>query len=182
MAQSSGRNITRICRADQRTNNDGNEEVPGEPGAKSAANGVKIVFSEGEAPKKAICYFSTDLTNAGVKNSGFLAFCDSSALPTASSKARHTARRQFLDRAELPARPQRSPYPSCSARDPSRSSTTRRISSTRPRPTGGRAWPSDRLRATSHWQRSVSSREANRRSQARTNSLPAPRAPGSRRF
>jgi len=42
MAQSSGRNITRICRADQRTNNDGNEEVPGEPGAKSAANGVKI--------------------------------------------------------------------------------------------------------------------------------------------
>src|SRR6516165_11080409 len=126
MAQSSGRNITRICRADQRTNNDGNEEVPGEPGAKSAANGVKIVFSEGEAPKKAICYFSTDLTNAGVKNSGFLAFCDSSALPTASSKARHTARRQFLDRAELPARPQRSPYPSCSARDPSRSSTTRR--------------------------------------------------------
>ena len=152
MAQSSGRNITRICRADQRTNNDGNEEVPGEPGAKSAANGVKIVFSEGEAPKKAICYFSTDLTNAGVKNSGFLAFCDSSALPTASSKARHTARRQF----------------------PSRSSTTRRISSTRPRPTGGRAWPSDRLQATSHWQRSVSSREANRRSQASTNPLPAP--------
>ena len=50
--------------------------------SKSAAKGVKIVFSEGEAPKKAICYFSTDLTNAGVKNSGFLAFCDTSALPT----------------------------------------------------------------------------------------------------
>ena len=29
---------------------------------------------------------------------------------------------------------------------------------------------------TSHWPRSVFSREANRRSQARTNSLPAPRA------
>jgi hypothetical protein len=73
MAQSSGRNITRICRADQPTNNDGNEEVPGGPGAKSAAKGVKIVFSEGEAPKKTLCYFRTDLTNDGVKNSGLLA-------------------------------------------------------------------------------------------------------------
>jgi len=50
--------------------------------SKSAAKGVKIVFSEGGAPKKTLCYFSTDLTKGGVKNSGFLAFCDSSALPT----------------------------------------------------------------------------------------------------
>jgi len=57
-------------------NNDGSEEVASEPGAKSAAKGVKIVFSEGEGPKKTLYYFSTNLTNDGVKNSGFLAFCD----------------------------------------------------------------------------------------------------------
>src|SRR6266581_9642183 len=72
-------------------------------------------------------------------------------------------------------------YPYCSARGPSRSSATRRISIARPRPTRRESLaigppPGTTPTPTSHWPTSVFSREANRRSQARTNSLPAPRA------
>src|SRR6202011_4852730 len=72
-------------------------------------------------------------------------------------------------------------YPYCSARGPSRSSATRRILSARPRPTRRDSLaigppPGTTPTPTSHWPRSVFSREANRRSQASTNSLPAPRA------
>ena len=51
-------------------------EIPGDPNQKSAAKGVKIVFSLDGGPKKTLYYFSTDLANGGVKNSGFLAFCE----------------------------------------------------------------------------------------------------------
>jgi hypothetical protein len=44
--------------------------------AQSAANGVKIVFSEGDRPDQTLYYFSTNLADDGVKRSGFLAFCD----------------------------------------------------------------------------------------------------------
>ena len=72
-------------------------------------------------------------------------------------------------------------YPYCSARGPSRSSATRRISSARPRPTRRESLaigppPGTTPVPTSNWPSSVFSREANRRSQASTNSLPAPRA------
>jgi hypothetical protein len=54
----------------------GNERAPDEPGVKSAAKGVKIVFSAGEGPMQTLYYFSTNLANDGVKTSGFLAFCE----------------------------------------------------------------------------------------------------------
>ncbi len=41
----------------------------------SAAKGVKIVFSDGNGPKQTLYYFSTDLSDGGVKISGFLQFC-----------------------------------------------------------------------------------------------------------
>jgi hypothetical protein len=52
----------------------GNETAPN---AKSAAKGVKIVFTSGEGAKpQTLYYFSTNLANDGVKSSGFLAFCE----------------------------------------------------------------------------------------------------------
>src|ERR1700724_775464 len=60
----------------------GNFIVPDEAGkragratAQSAAKGVKIVFSDGNGPKQTLYYFSTDLSDGGVKISGFLEFC-----------------------------------------------------------------------------------------------------------
>ncbi len=41
----------------------------------SAAKGVKIVFSDGNGPNQTLYYFSTDLSDGGVKISGFLEFC-----------------------------------------------------------------------------------------------------------
>src|SRR5580700_9983058 len=41
----------------------------------SAAKGVKIVFSDGSGPRQTLYYFSTDLSDGGVKTSGFLQFC-----------------------------------------------------------------------------------------------------------
>jgi hypothetical protein len=59
----------------------GNVAAPEEPGTKqraatqNAAKGVKIVFSDGSGPQQTLYYFSTDLSDGGVKNSGFLQFC-----------------------------------------------------------------------------------------------------------
>jgi hypothetical protein len=38
-------------------------------------HGLKIVFSDGTGPNQTLYYFSTDLSDGGVKRSGFLAFC-----------------------------------------------------------------------------------------------------------
>ena len=72
-------------------------------------------------------------------------------------------------------------YPYCSARGPSKSSATSRISSARPRPTrrASRAVgapPGTTPMPTSNWPSTAFSRDAKRRSVASTNSLPAPRA------
>ena len=64
-------------------NVDGQGDVvtPEESGTKaraatqSAAKGVKIVFSDGSGPRQTLYYFSTDLSDGGVKTSGFLQFC-----------------------------------------------------------------------------------------------------------
>jgi len=59
----------------------GNVVAAEEPGTKqraaaqSAAKGVKIVFSDGSGPRQTLYYFSTDLSDGGVKHSGFLQFC-----------------------------------------------------------------------------------------------------------
>ena len=54
----------------------GNERPDTDRGARSAAHGVKIVFSDGDKSPQTLYYFRTDVSNQGVKNSGFLQFCD----------------------------------------------------------------------------------------------------------
>lgn len=61
--------------------NQGNVIATDDPDAKhkmavSAAKGVKITFTDGSGPLQTLYYFSTDLSDGGVKNSGFLDFCD----------------------------------------------------------------------------------------------------------
>ncbi len=41
----------------------------------NATHGVRIVFAGGDGEQKTLYYFSTDLSNGGVKSSGFLKFC-----------------------------------------------------------------------------------------------------------
>jgi hypothetical protein len=63
---------------------DGNIEAPAAPDntaaarmtAESTAKGVKIVFSDGSGPNQTLYYFSTNLSDDGVRQSGFLQFCD----------------------------------------------------------------------------------------------------------
>ena len=47
----------------------------GEAGRASAAKGVKIDFTGGDGRAQTLYYFSTDLSDGGVKTSGFLEFC-----------------------------------------------------------------------------------------------------------
>jgi hypothetical protein len=48
----------------------------GEPAKSTAPHGVRITFTGKEGGEKTLYYFSTDLSNAGVKSSGFLKFCE----------------------------------------------------------------------------------------------------------
>ncbi len=54
---------------------DGTVHAAAEAGPK-AAKGVKIEFSSSDGRTQTLYYFSTDLSNGGVKNSGFLKFCE----------------------------------------------------------------------------------------------------------
>jgi hypothetical protein len=57
--------------------NDGVEHPANEAGVKSNAPAVKVVFSAGnDGRKQTLYYFSTDLSDSGLKVSGFLAFCN----------------------------------------------------------------------------------------------------------
>jgi hypothetical protein len=61
--------------------NQGNVIAADDPDAKrkiaaSAAKGVKITFTDGSGPLQTLYYFSTDLSDSGVRSSGFLEFCD----------------------------------------------------------------------------------------------------------
>jgi hypothetical protein len=47
----------------------------GEP-IKGVPNGVKIAFASADGKPQTLYYFSTDVSNSGVKNSGFLKFCE----------------------------------------------------------------------------------------------------------
>jgi hypothetical protein len=53
--------------------------VAGENPGKNATHGVRIVFAGGDGQQKTLYYFSTDLSNPGVKVSGFLKFCQTLA-------------------------------------------------------------------------------------------------------
>jgi hypothetical protein len=48
------------------------------PGS-NATRGVRIVFAGSDGEARTLYYFSTDLSNSGVKNSGFLKFCSTLA-------------------------------------------------------------------------------------------------------
>src|ERR1700733_9538865 len=45
----------------------------------NATHGVRIVFAGGDGEQKTLYYFSTDLSNSGVRSSGFLKFCETLA-------------------------------------------------------------------------------------------------------
>lgn len=45
------------------------------PLGKGASPGAKIIFTKGSGPEQALYYFNTDLSDGGLKASGFLAFC-----------------------------------------------------------------------------------------------------------
>jgi hypothetical protein len=51
-------------------------EHPEEPNAKSAAHGVKILFTGPDGKDRTLYYFSTNLANDGVPTSGFLKFLE----------------------------------------------------------------------------------------------------------
>lgn len=56
---------------------EGNTQSSDGKTAKGMTPGVKIVFSGGEGtPKQTLYYFTTDLSNGGIKKAGFLKFCE----------------------------------------------------------------------------------------------------------
>ena len=50
-----------------------------ENAGRNATRGVRIVFAGSDGVERTLFYFSTDLSNSGVKNSGFLKFCQTLA-------------------------------------------------------------------------------------------------------
>jgi hypothetical protein len=58
-------------------------------------HGLKIVFSDGNGPNQTLYYFSTDLSDGGVKRSGFLAFC--AKLGTADSFVKSASYLMYSD-------------------------------------------------------------------------------------
>ena len=58
---------------------DGKVNTGGEGSKANAARGVRIIFAGTDGVEKTLYYFSTDLSNSGVKNSGFLKFCETLA-------------------------------------------------------------------------------------------------------
>jgi len=55
---------------------DGNAQPASDSSAKAAAKGVKIVFKGSDGLKQTLYYFRTDISNGGLKKSGFLKFCE----------------------------------------------------------------------------------------------------------
>jgi hypothetical protein len=53
----------------------GGVHVVGEDAGKNPQHGAKIVFAGSDGIEKTLYYFSTDLSNGGVRSSGFLKFC-----------------------------------------------------------------------------------------------------------
>jgi hypothetical protein len=55
--------------------NGGAAYFAGEDAGRYATRGVRIVFAGSDGAERTLYYFSTDLSNGGVRNSGFLKFC-----------------------------------------------------------------------------------------------------------
>ncbi len=53
----------------------GTVHAAGEDAGKNLQHGAKIVFAGSDGLEKTLYYFSTDLSNSGVRSSGFLKFC-----------------------------------------------------------------------------------------------------------
>jgi hypothetical protein len=53
--------------------------VTSENAGKNPAQGTRIIFSGSDGVQKTLYYFSTDLSNSGVRSSGFLKFCSTLA-------------------------------------------------------------------------------------------------------
>ena len=58
---------------------DGKVHTGGEGAKANAPHGVRIFFAGKDGVEKTLYYFSTDLSNSGAKNSGFLKFCETLA-------------------------------------------------------------------------------------------------------
>jgi hypothetical protein len=58
---------------------DGKVITGGEGGKANTPRGVRILFAGKDGAEKTLYYFSTDLSNGGVKSSGFLKFCQTLA-------------------------------------------------------------------------------------------------------
>jgi hypothetical protein len=67
------RNVTLV------TLDDKGAELPQTTAGRNLTQGVKIGFAGSDGVEKTLYYFSTDLSNSGVKNSGFLKFCETLA-------------------------------------------------------------------------------------------------------
>jgi len=57
----------------------GEVHAAGENPGPNATQGVRVTFAEGDGEARTLYYFSTDLSNTGVRSSGFLKFCDTLA-------------------------------------------------------------------------------------------------------
>jgi hypothetical protein len=67
------RNVTLV------TLDDKGVELPQTTTGKNLTQGVKITFAGSDGAEKTLYYFSTDLSNSGVKSFGFLKFCEALA-------------------------------------------------------------------------------------------------------
>lgn len=56
---------------------DGQLHPRDEPGLKTSAKGVKIVYAGSDGEERTLYFFQTDLSNKGVASSGYLQFCQS---------------------------------------------------------------------------------------------------------
>ena len=91
----------------------GTVQTGAEGGKTNTPRGVKILFAGKDGVEKTLYYFSTDLSNSGVKSSGFLKFCQTLApgnsLIKSASYLLHSG--NFSHGARLPARQQRHHHP-----------------------------------------------------------------------
>ena len=91
----------------------GNAYFANENVGANATRGVRIVFAGSDGVEKTLYYFSTDLSDSGVRSSGFLKFCATLAPGNSLIKSASYlhAFRQFLDGARFHSRQQRNHHP-----------------------------------------------------------------------